>query len=184
MTKTRPEPTALLRALAELVPAAEAPPRTGRERLLAAALAPALRYAPLFGRLHDLFDLADPELSAIFERAERPQEWAQAPIPGTALFHLVGGPRVAAFDNGLVRVTAGTRFPQHRHLGSERVVVLEGGYCDEPSGRVYRAGDLHEMGALTVHSYTALPERDLLLAVSVERGVEVDGFGTLSPSSK
>jgi len=185
MTKTPPpEPTALLRALAELVPATGAPPRGPRERLLAAALAPALRYAPLFARLHDLFDLGDAQLSALFERAARPEEWARAPIAGTSLLHLTGGPRVATFDNGLVRITAGTRFPQHRHLGLERVLVLEGGYRDEPSGRVFRAGDLHEMDASSEHSYTALPERDLLLAVSVERGVEVEGFGTLTPSSK
>jgi anti-sigma factor ChrR (cupin superfamily) len=72
----------------------------------------------------------------------------------------------------------------HRHLGLERVLVLRGGYRDEPSGRVYGPGDLHEMSPDSSHAYTALPERELVLAVSVVSGVEVDGFGKLSPAQR
>jgi len=44
-------------------------------------------------------------------------------------------------------------------------------------------GDLHEMQAATSHAYVALSERELLFAVSVVAGVDVDGFGTLSPAA-
>jgi quercetin dioxygenase-like cupin family protein len=171
-------------ALAALTPASKAPPQLLRERLLSTVARPRLRFAPLFGRLGELLDLGDADLAGIFERAAAPGAWSQAPIPGAELMHLVGGPRVVDADNGLVRLEAGSRFPMHRHLGTERVLVLDGGYRDEQSGRLYRPGDVHEMPQGSVHAYVALPERPLLLAVSVLGGVDVEGFGTLSPSSK
>jgi hypothetical protein len=39
------------------------------------------------------------------------------------------------------------------------------------------------MSAGSGHGYAAGPDTDLLLAVSVVRGVDVEGFGVLSPSS-
>jgi hypothetical protein len=62
--------------------------------------------------------------------------------------------------------------------------VLEGAYVDEQSGLVYRVGDLHEMPEGSAHAYTAGNDCDLLIAVSVVRGVDVDGYGALSPASK
>jgi quercetin dioxygenase-like cupin family protein len=167
-------------ALSELVPPSKAPPQLLRERLLATVARPRLRFAPLFASLSELFDLDDTDLAALFERAALPAAWASSAVPGAQLLHLAGGPRVATADNGLVRIDAGARFPHHRHLGQERVLVLEGGYRDEPSGRLYLPGDWHEMPAGTTHAYTALPDQPLLLAVSLLAGVEVDGYGPLS----
>jgi quercetin dioxygenase-like cupin family protein len=173
----------LLSALVDHVPTAKAPPASLRERLMASIQRPELRFAPLYGALSDLFDLSDERLRALFVRAAAPEAWSPAPIPDTWLLHLEGGPRVARADNGLVRIRKGARFPQHLHLGGERVLVLEGSYVDEPSARVYGPGDLHEMPEGSVHAYVASAETDLLLAVSVVRGVDVEGFGPLSPSS-
>jgi quercetin dioxygenase-like cupin family protein len=173
----------LAEALSALVPPAKAPPQLLRERLLSTVARPRLRYAPLFGKLTELFDLDDTDLAALFERAATPAAWTDSQIPGTRLMHLRAGPRVAAADNGLVRLAAGTRFPTHRHLGVERVLVLDGGYRDEQDGRLYLPGDWHEMQPGTSHAYTASTERELLFAVSVVGGVEVEGFGTLSPSA-
>ena len=173
----------LAEALSDLVPPTKAPPQLLRERLLATVARPRLRYAPLFGKLSELFDLDDTALAALFERAVTPTAWTPAPIPGTRLMHLQGGPRVAGADNGLVRLAPGARFPSHRHLGLERVLVLDGGYRDEQDGRLYLPGDWHEMQPGTSHAYTALAERELLFAVSVVAGVDVEGFGTLSPSA-
>lgn len=173
----------LARAFAELGAGPSAPPQLLRERLLATVARPRLRYAPLFGPLSELFDLGDSALADLFERAADPREWAPARVPATELFHLQGGPRVAAADNGLVRIQAGARFPMHRHVGPERVLVLEGSYRDEPSGRVYGPSDWHEMAAGSSHAYLALPGQPLLLAVSLVAGVDVEGFGTLSPGA-
>jgi hypothetical protein len=174
---------ALGEALSELALAAKAPPQLLRERLLATVSRPRLRFAPLFGALSELFDLGDTDLASLFERAASPEAWQQSAVPGTQLLHLQGGPRVASADNGLVRVAAGARFPTHRHLGLERVLVLDGGYRDEPSGRLYLPGDWHEMAAATTHAYTALAKRPLLFAVSLVAGVDVEGYGALSPSN-
>jgi hypothetical protein len=173
----------LLSALVDHVPAAPAAPTALRQRLMASIAKPELRFAPLYGALSDLFDLGDEALRALFVRAAAAEAWSPAPVPDTWLLHLEGGPRVAGADNGLVKIRAGARFPHHLHLGGERVLVLDGSYRDEPSGRLYRAGDLHEMQEGSAHAYVASAERDLLLAVSVERGVDVEGFGPLSPAS-
>lgn len=175
---------ALLDALAELVPAGNDPPQLLRQKLLANVLRPRLRYAPLFGKLSQLFDLADLELAALFEHAAQDEAWAPAPIAGVQLLHLTGGPRVAGADNGLVRLAAGTRFPAHRHLGREKVLVLEGAYRDAQDGRLYVAGDLHEMPEGSQHAYTVMGDGPALLAVSLVGGVDVEGYGALSPSSR
>ena len=176
---------ALLAELAELAVAGRAVPTPSlRQRLLADAAAPSRRFASFFGQLSELFDWGDAELSALFERAAAPGAFAASPIPRVELLHLTGGPRVAHADNGLVRIAAGARFPEHRHLGPERVLVLAGRYLDEQSGRVYAPGDLHAMVPGSAHAYVALPDSELLLAVSVVTGVDVDGYGTLTPSSE
>jgi len=173
----------LIPALVDLVPSAMPAPAALRARLMASVARPELRFAPLYGPLSELFDLGDDALRALFLRAAAPGAWAAAPVPDTWLFHLEGGPRVAGADNGLVKLKAGARFPRHAHLGAERVLVLDGSYRDEPSGRLYQAGDLHEMPEGSAHAYVASAERDLLLAVSLVRGVDVEGFGPLSPAS-
>ena len=173
----------LLSALGDIVPATGAAPAGLRERLLASVARPELRFAPLYGALGELFDLNDDALRALFVRAAVADAWVPAPLPDTWLFHLQGGPRVAGADNGLVRIRAGARFPRHTHLGRERVLVLDGSYTDDPGGRIYRAGDRHEMQEGSAHAYVAAPERELLLAVSIVRGVDVEGFGPLSPAS-
>lgn len=172
----------LLQALADLNESAVSPPTGLRARLLAEIATPRRRFAPLFPSLSELFDLGDAALAELFERAADPQHWSSAPVPHVRLLHLQGGPRVASCDNGLVRIAAGARFPRHFHLGAERVLVLEGSYRDEQSGRVYAPGDLHEMPAGSEHSYVVLPERELLTAVSLVAGVDVQGFGPLTTS--
>jgi quercetin dioxygenase-like cupin family protein len=174
----------LLAALAELVPEGKNASELLKQRLLGSVSRPRLRFAPLFGPLSELFDLGDIDLAGLFERAAKPEEWVSAPVPGVQLLHLTGGPRVAHADNGLVRLAAGVRFPRHRHLGNERVLVLQGGYVDEPSGRVYTAGAVHEMAEGSEHAYHALEDGELLLAVSLVTGVDVEGYGALTPSAQ
>ena len=174
----------LREALSQLAPPAKAPPQLLRERLLATVTRPRLRFAPLFGALSELFDLNDTDLAGLFEHAASPAAWVETPIAGARLIHVEGGPRVAAADNGLMLIAAGMRFPMHRHLGEERVLVLEGGYRDRADGRLYLPGDMQEMPAGSSHEVAALAERDLLFAVSVVAGVHVEGLGTLSPSAR
>jgi quercetin dioxygenase-like cupin family protein len=154
-----------------------------RSRVLAAATNPGRRFAPLFDKLQQLFDLDEDALSLLFESARDRAQWTAAPLPDVELFHFQGGPGARAADCGLVRVAAGACFPQHRHLGHEKVLVLEGSYLDEQSGRLYLPGDLHEMPPGSEHAYSVAGAGALLLAAAVVSGIEVEGVGRLSPAS-
>jgi quercetin dioxygenase-like cupin family protein len=161
--------------LAVMLPAARwgaRPPAGSRERLLAVVRRMPVRYAPFYDRLASLFDLETSALVAQLERSQDASAW-EALGPGSSAFHLRGGPRVAGADVGLVRVEAGRVFPEHRHLGHERVLVLEGGYRDS-AGHVVSAGDFHEMERDTRHSYKVLAGGPLVVALVLFGGVEFE----------
>jgi anti-sigma factor ChrR (cupin superfamily) len=71
-----------------------------------------------------------------------------------------------------VRVPAGATFPLHRHIGEERVLVLQGGFEDQ-DGRVYRRGDEAWKPAGSEHSFVALPGPDLIYLVVLFGGVVI-----------
>jgi hypothetical protein len=155
----------------------------GRARLLAAvAESPeprfgyleASRFAPLFAKLSQFFDLSPGALRAVLTRAERDSEWQPGPLPWVSLFHLDAGPALAGLDTGLVRLKKGMPFPRHRHVGPERVLLLEGGYFDNDQ-RWYGPGDLHLMADGSEHSLQIGDEQDLLLAVILVADIEVLG---------
>jgi len=146
----------------------------GRARLLSTVSRSGERFAPLFEKLSGFFDLSADALRSIFVRAASEAEWEPGPLPWVSLFHLQGGPAVAGCDTGLVRLQKGMPFPQHRHLGKERVLVLDGGYHDH-DGNWYGPGDFHDMGDGTEHALQMNTERDVLLAVVLAGQIEVVG---------
>jgi hypothetical protein len=173
----------LLASLSALEPAESDQARLarGRARLLEAVgeehpsgYLEASRFAPLFDKLTQFFDLNVAALRAVFARAEKDSEWQRGPLPWVSLFHLEGGPAVAGLDTGLVRLKKGMPFPRHRHVGPERVLVLEGGYFDHDQ-RWYGPGDLHVMEDGSEHSLQIGHEQDLLLAVILVADIEVLG---------
>jgi quercetin dioxygenase-like cupin family protein len=144
----------------------------GRARLLAAVSESSERFAPLFGKLMQFFDLSASALRAQFARAGREEEWQAGPLPWVSLFHFEGGPRVAGLDTGLVRLKKGMPFPRHRHPGTERVMILEGGYHDQEQ-HFYGPGDIHDMTEDSEHSLQMNAERDVLLAVILSAEIQV-----------
>jgi ChrR Cupin-like domain len=146
----------------------------GRARLLATVAEGSERFAPLFGKLTRFFDLNVVALRAVFARAEKDSEWQAGPLPWVSLFHLEGGPALAGLDTGFVRLKKGMPFPRHRHVGQERVLVLEGGYFDDAQ-RWYGPGDLHLMAEGSEHSLQMGAEQDVLLAVILAADIEVLG---------
>jgi len=144
----------------------------GRARLLASVSQSEERYAPLFDRLTRFLDLSAEALRAIFVRAANEADWEPGPVPGVTLFHFQGGPAVAGLDTGFVRFRKGLPFPTHRHLGQERLLILDGGYFDHEQ-RWYGPGDLHEMNEGTEHALQMHADGDVLVAVVMAGQIEV-----------
>jgi quercetin dioxygenase-like cupin family protein len=144
-----------------------------RARLLASAAGPA-RFAPFIDRLARMIDVAADLARDLLASIDQPAAWQPALAPNVQLMHLPGGPAVAAFDVGFVRVAAGTPFPPHRHVGDEHVLVLQGSYRDS-TGPTVRPGDQVHMPTGTEHHFIAAPERDLIYAVVVG-GIEIGGL--------
>jgi hypothetical protein len=142
----------------------ETPPAALRKRILAAATKGSMRFAPFFDELGRLFDLGVDAVMRVLDRAADESQWEPGPHPSIRIFHLAGGPLTAGADTGFVSMPAGFEFPLHRHSAAERVLILEGGYKDA-DGRVYRAGDVHEMAADTEHAFSALPDGPLVFAL-------------------
>lgn len=64
----------------------------------------------------------------------------------------------------LVRMTPGSAYADHRHLGAEEVLVLEGScYC---GGRLLRPGDYHRAEVGSIHLDTRTDEGSLMLVTA------------------
>lgn len=151
-----------------------APSPAARARLLAAVDAEH-RYAPLYARLTDLFDLSTARIRELLAMIPTPGAWTSGPCDGVSLLHFEAGPRALAVDAGFVRLAPGVEFPTHRHLGRERALVLEGAYLEVETGQVVRAGEAAERLPGSTHTFRALPGADLVFAVVLEGPIEIGG---------
>ncbi|HEX2882089.1 MAG TPA: cupin domain-containing protein [Polyangiaceae bacterium] len=154
-------------------------PAPGLERLLSNVTELPLRYAPFYDRLCTLWDLPEPAIVEVLERARDPKAWHGVLLPGLKVIDVHGGPKTAGADCKLVNFSAGLRFPKHRHPGHEAIFVLEGSYTDS-DGRLVGAGDLHEMLPGTEHAFT-ISKNEPCIAASLQAGLEFTGplLGTL-----
>ena len=84
--------------------------------------------------------------------------------------------RVANCVRGFVRVASGARFPEHLHVGLERVLVLQGAYRDSVTGERFGPGAVVAGAAGDAHAFDAIADGPDLLQLSViETAVLVDG---------
>jgi putative transcriptional regulator len=132
-----------------------APPPALRDRLLVSTRSG--RPLPSFaGGVARLFDVpvahARTELEGI--------EWLPSPFPG---FQVDASAR-------FLRGAPGARFPRHRHLGREEVLVLQGGFQDD-RGAVW-AGQLATNDPGSEHAFVVLAGCDCIAAV-LSRGFEL-----------
>ena len=149
----------------------EAPLALRASILDAVATGPA-RFAPMLDRLGALFDVVADTARDYVGRLTDPDGWVDL-LPGITFLDLVGGPAAAGGRVGLVKMDRGARFPVHRHVGVERVLVLQGGIRDA-SGDEAQAGDLVEMPSGSEHWFEALGDEGLVYAVVVQ-DVEILG---------
>ena len=139
------------------------PPPVIRTRLLDALIG-IDRFASFFQQIAHLCDLSVDAVKDLLVRIDEATAWERGPFPFVRLIHFQAGPRLSTADVGFVRITAGTAFPRHRHLGSEITFVLEGGLWG--NGRHYLPGEIIEWDTHSVHAYRADPERDLITIVA------------------
>jgi quercetin dioxygenase-like cupin family protein len=129
---------AILEALAAGLPAAPGPLDTLRQRIFARAGGPE-RFLPFLDRMMTLFDLPESETQAHLHSVDDDDAWEEL-LPGVRFRDFEAGAAAGDAHGGLVRLPPGASFPHHRHVGEERMLILQGVVVDD-QGRQYRAGD-------------------------------------------
>ena len=102
---------------------------------------------------------------------DEPTSWAEGPAPGLTMMLVGAGPKWDGFLTVVVRLEPGAQLPMHTHGSREQVLVLEGGYRDDQSGREFWRGDLDVREPGTSHSFTAV-EGPACLCASVVKLAE------------
>jgi hypothetical protein len=142
---------------------------------LEASTARTSRFADFVERVAEMLDVARGVAAAMLERLDEPERWGPGLVPGMTLINVEGGARVANAVAGFVRLDPGTAFPEHRHVGHERVLFLQGA-VREDDGRVLRAGDYAEQVA------DSLPGVPVIFFTTIEGGVWI-GDTLVGPDS-
>lgn len=170
-------------ALALALPA-EAPPPPLRARILDDAKPP--RLAAMIDKLADLFDVSVARARALLLRLDDATAWAPGPVPESWIMLVDGGggAKVAGAFCGFVKMGPGVRWPAHKHLGTEYMLVLEGGFAQDDGVEVH-PGQVHVMREGSEHAFTIFPDETCVAAAVVFGGVEFsDPSLSLGPVSK
>jgi quercetin dioxygenase-like cupin family protein len=131
-----------------------------RERLFG-TLASAERFRPFFAELSHSFAMTIDAVAALLRKVDVPSSYQVAPIPGVQFFHFTPGEGCSFVEAGIVKLSKGSRFPRHRHLGQEMNFVLEGALID--NGISYGPGETVRNETGSEHDYLASEKRDLIL---------------------
>lgn len=143
-------------------------PPEGPWKKVAAALDGAGRFSHLVPRLAEHFDVSDAEARALVESFDDSNAWGPGPGPGLELLPVVAGPKWEGYLTVVLRLAPGAQLPMHTHAAREQVLVLEGGYRDDQSGREYWRGEVDVRDEGTSHSFTAVDGPPCLCASVVK----------------
>ncbi|MBE2248275.1 MAG: cupin domain-containing protein [Myxococcus sp.] len=124
---------------------------------LEAAVSGGRRFSHLVPALALHFDISEPRARALAEALDDRSAWQPGPAPGLLLMPVEAGPKWAGFMSVVVRLEPGAQLPMHTHAAREQVLVLEGGYRDDQTGREFWRGEVEVREAGTSHSFTAVP---------------------------
>lgn len=156
----------------------QAAPAGLRGRLLQRVAGPD-RFLPFLDRLISLFDLPESDTRREIDAILDPEaEWEQM-VPGCTFRDFDGGPAIGEAHAGLIRLAPGSVFPNHRHVGEERVLLLQGRVIDE-HGSEYRAGDVIVSADGSEHELRATGDQEVIYAavvVALEFTGDYDGEG-------
>lgn len=150
------------------------PGQPGLERLLAEAT-PLSRFEQFADRIAAISDVARETAIDWLTRIDEAISWSETAMEGLELFHVDGGPAVEGAIFGFVRLEPGMEFPEHTHLGQERIFVIQGGLRDE-NGVVHGPGNLVERAAGSSHEISAEPGVPLIYLNIVHEGLELFGM--------
>lgn len=162
-----------LAALASLLPAARSPASSSARDTLLAALTPFGRLDRFAAQAAAMLDLDEAAAKPLLDAAALPASYTPSPFPGVRLYHIEGGPAVRDAITGFVRIEAGAAFPDHDHLGEERVLIVQGSCVDTSNGKIFRAGDVAPGGPGGVHGVVARPGPDLVYLAVLAGGLKV-----------
>jgi len=133
---------------------------------------PEARHSRFAAQVAHLLDVHEDAAQEMLHALDATSSWQAGFLPGMELFHVEGGASVADAITGFVRLPAGAHFPDHRHLGDESVLILQG-YCCEADETV-GPGALLERPAGSAHSFDVLEGGTSLLYLAiVHEGLEV-----------
>lgn len=132
-----------------------APPPALREQLLAGLDSRAAVPYPGFARrLQRLYQLDEQQTLQILRKSADPTQWEDQGF--ISLLHFAAGESLPGTHAGFMRLQPGLRFPRHRHVGHEHMLMLAGTLQDEDSGALYHPGDLLVMEPGSEHAFTVL----------------------------
>jgi len=149
-----------------------AAPKGLRAKLLANATLEG-RFDHHAARVAELLNLGEARARELLDGIGRAESWGVSPLPKVELFHIEGGPGTENAITGFVRIEAGAGFPEHEHLGDERVLIIQGSVEDLVSGEIHRPGDVARMSSGTTHALSARPGPDLVYLSVVQTGIRI-----------
>jgi len=158
--------TRLHESLAELslAQAKAAPPPALRASLLAALDSRAeVPYSGFARRLQRMYALDEQKTLEVLRKSADPAQWEDQGF--ISLLHFSAGESLPGTHAGFMRLSAGLRFPRHRHVGQEHMLMLAGTLQDEDSGTIYHPGDFLQMEPGSEHAFTILPPHDGVFAI-------------------
>lgn len=132
------------------------------------------RFEKFSARLAKLYDVTVDRARELLGLMERKSSWENA-MPGLGLVHFDGGPAYAAADCGFVRLTPGTSFPHHTHMGEEVSLILAGEIQDKQTGVIYRAGDEVVKPLDSDHDVVSVGNEDAIYAARAMNGIAIAG---------
>jgi len=154
---------------------AEPPPPSLRARILADARPP--RLGAMLDKLASLFDITRAKARALLDRIDDPAAWMDGPVPDSWVMMADGcGPKVAGAFCGFVKMGPSVKWPPHKHLGREYMLVLDGGFTQHDGVEVH-PGDLHVMEEGSAHGFRIFPGETCISAAVVFGGVSFDDSG-------
>ncbi len=144
------------------------------EQALLSKATPYARFSRFTADIADLMDVEFKKAKDWLSSIDAPTPWRQSVMPTMQLFDIEGGPKVSNAIVGFVKIEKGAGFPNHKHIGKEKMYILQGNLHDE-DGSVYGPGDLIEHVAGSDHAFLAGGNVPLIYLTVNQIGVEIGG---------